>query len=156
MNCHKARKCLPDTIDGSLTPRLRVPIASHLAACAECREELRRLETTRRLLSTYGAIPAPVDFGSLAARLAVRRRGSELFLRVGRGLVVTTAAVALAAVTWQWQRPAHEPPGSPPPRFAVREVAEVQELHQAFAVQQSLAARDGLLLFAPQWVDGGR
>jgi anti-sigma factor RsiW len=156
MNCDKARRCLADLIDGSLKPRHRGSVADHLAACAECREELRRLETTRRLLSTYGAIPAPVDFGSLAARLAVRRRGSERLLRVGRGLVVTTAAVALAAVTWQWQRPTHEPPGPPPPRFAVREEAEVQELHQAFAVQQSLAARDGLLLFAPQWADGGR
>ena len=32
-------------------------------------------------------------------------------------------------------------------------VAEVEELHRSFAVQQSLGERDGLVLFAPDWVN---
>jgi hypothetical protein len=79
-----------------------------------------------------------------------------VFLRLRRGLVAGTAAIALMGITWQWQRSAYGPPVSPPSRVALRELAEVEELHQAFALQQSLDARDGLLLLAPEWAERGR
>jgi anti-sigma factor RsiW len=156
MNCRKVREWLADAVDGSLETHLRDAVASHLAACADCREEHRLLATTRHLLSTYGATRAPADFTHLATRVAVRSRRPAFLLGLGRGLAMTTAAVAVGLVAWQWQRPQPPPTELTPPQVMVREVPEVEELHEAFVVQQSLDARDGLVLFAPRWEDRRR
>jgi anti-sigma factor RsiW len=155
MNCCKARERLPDYLDGAVTQTLQDAIAAHLEACAECRQEYRLLAATRSLLSRHGAISSPIDFTYLAARLTacVPRLSPLFWLR--RGLVATTAAAALAGVVWQWSRAPELTPGHVPAGVRVKEVAEAEELHQAFAVQQSLDERDGILLFAPRWAERG-
>jgi anti-sigma factor RsiW len=154
MNCCKVREHLPDTLDGALAASVQGAVERHLESCAECREEHRVLLATRALLARHGATRIPVDLTHLAARLAVRSRRPVPALWLRRGVMVATAAAALTGFVWQWQR-APQAPGSIPPGVRVRDVAEVEELHQAFAVQQSLDERDGLVLFAPQWAERG-
>ncbi len=153
MTCHEARDRLSEYLDNELEPTTRQELAGHLEACAACREEHRLLAAACRLLSTYGPTSCPVDFTHLAARVADRDRRWWGFPSFRYGLAAVTAAAAVVVGLWQWPRPeSYLPlPGSTPPRVVVRDVAEVEELHQSFAVQQSLGARDGLVIYAAEW-----
>jgi predicted anti-sigma-YlaC factor YlaD len=154
MNCREARRRLSDYLDETLELSVRHTLSEHLEACSICREEHRLLAATRRLLSTYGESSCPVDLSYLATQRPVRARGAWFVPSLWRGLTVAGAALALAAVGWQWQRPAGEEAlSSETPRVVVRDVAEVEELHGSFAVQQSLDVRAGLVLYAPDWAD---
>lgn len=154
-DCRKARERLPDYLDGALSPALRERLAGHLSACAPCREEHRLLAAARSLLSREGGMRCPSDFTHLAERVARRATRPAPFLWLRRGLVATTAAAALAGFVWLGVRVPEGVPSATGAGVRVREVAEAEELHQAFAVQQSLDERDGLLLFAPRWAEHG-
>jgi hypothetical protein len=70
------------------------------------------------------------------------------------GFAIAGTAAALALAASQGQRPTLAPvPSGPAPRVVVRDVADVEELHRAFVVQQSLGPRDGLVFFASQWAE---
>jgi anti-sigma factor RsiW len=155
MTCREARRRLSDYLDDGLELSIRRELIDHLDACPACSEEQRLLAATRRLLSACGASPCPVDLTPLATRTPLRVREQRSISRVCRGLAAASAAVALIAVSWQWQRSAGERTVTPPAphRVVVRDVAEVEELHRSFAVQQSLGTRDGLVLFAPEWAE---
>jgi len=155
MNCRKVRECLPDYLDGVLAARTRADVAAHLEVCAECATEHRLARTAKQLLVTHGRSRSPVEFTHLARNLAPARRRWEIVLWIQRGLVTTAAAAGLLGLTWQAQRPSPQT-ATQGPRMALREVAEVDELHQEFAVERSLDARDGLVLYAPQWAQRGQ
>jgi predicted anti-sigma-YlaC factor YlaD len=163
MTCREARDRLSDYLDNDLAPAMRLAVGEHLRSCAACHEEHRLLAVTCRLLASVGSTRCPVDFTKLATEVAVRsgRRGpwrrSAPVPILRTALAGASAAVALVAVVWQWQRPmtTPEPPG-PAARVIARDVAEVEELHRSFAVQQSLDARAGLVLYAPEWAERGR
>jgi hypothetical protein len=154
MTCREAQRLLADEWGNSLQHRARRALADHLAACAACRHEQRLLAATRRLLATYGAMPCPADLTHLATRLPVHLRKRALIPRFMGGLAIVGTAAALVLAAWQWQRPPLAPPRSAAaPRLVVRDVADVEELHRAFVLQQSLGPRDGLVFFASQWAD---
>jgi anti-sigma factor RsiW len=155
MDCRKVRECLPDYLDGVLSPKTRDAVAAHLEGCAGCAAERRLSSATRQLLVTHAATRSPVDFTHLARNLAPAKRRWEIILWLQRGLVTTAAAAALFGITWQAQH-SGLPTTPSPTRVALREVAEVDELHQEFAVDKSLHDRDGLVLFAAQWAERSR
>jgi anti-sigma factor RsiW len=153
MTCREARDYQSDYLDGALPVATQGQLAQHLDGCAACQEEYRLLTNARRLLATYGAMPCPVDMTHLATQRSLRS-GARWFLPSLRGrLAMASFAVTLVFVGWQWQRSpvSPPPPQRMPPQLVVRDVAEVEEIHASFAVQQSLQGRDGLLLFAPDW-----
>jgi hypothetical protein len=154
MTCPEAQRLLSDELGNSLKQRARRLLADHLAACPACREEQRQLAATRRLLAAYGAISCPSDFTFLAARLPAHLRKRALLHRFMGGFAIAGTAAALALAASQGQRPTLAPvPSGPAPRVVVRDVADVEELHRAFVVQQSLGPRDGLVFFASQWAE---
>lgn len=157
MICREARDRLSDYLDNDMPPAARGELEDHLQACAACREEHRLLASTCRLLANLGTTPCPVDFTKLATEATLRTRSRWTFPSLPAALAAATVAAALVAAVWQWQQPltTPEPPG-PAPRVIVRDVAEVEELHRSFAVQQSLDARAGLVLYAPEWAERGR
>jgi anti-sigma factor RsiW len=146
------RECLPDYLDGVLPAGTRGVVAAHLETCAECATEHRLSKATRQLLAAHAATRSPRDFTHLALRLAPARRRWEILLWIQRGLVTTAAAAGLLGITWQAQHQP-SPPDSQGTRVALREVADVDELHQEFALEKSLDARDGLVLLAPRWAE---
>jgi anti-sigma factor RsiW len=165
MTCREARDRLSDYLDEGLNATLRRELEQHLDRCAACREEHRLLAATRQLLKTYGAVACPVDFTHLASRMPDRSAARGFSPGFRRPLMVAAAVLALAVGSWQWLRPALEP--SRPdgvarqaprvPFVSGRDVAEVEDLHRSFVVQQAVGTRGGLVLFAPEWVrDGGR
>jgi hypothetical protein len=164
MTCREARRRLSDYLDASLKARTLDELARHLDVCPDCREEYRLLAATRHLVSTYGASPCPVDFSYLATRVPLRiqpdRWWSYCWHNAGflRCLAIAGAALVVTVGGWQWRNLAAKPPwpDTTPPRIVIRDVADVDELHRSFAVQHSMGARDGLVLYAPQWVDRGR
>jgi anti-sigma factor RsiW len=159
MTCREARDRLSDYLDNLLPGTARQRLAQHLAACADCAEEYRLLAATCRLLSTYGTQPCPVDLTDLATRLPARTRRPWFSLVLLRRLAAATALAAAAVFGWQsWYRTPEGPIAPPraPRRVVVREVAEVEELHQSFTIQQSLSGQDGLVVFAPEWAERGQ
>src|SRR5579871_3828143 len=157
MTCREARDYQADSLDHGLDREARQKLAQHLDGCPACREEYRLLTKARWLLSTYGPVPCPVDFTALATRGALPVRARWPLPRLWARLALTTLLVTLGGVGWQWRREsASLPLARPrPAQLVIRDVAEVREIHEAFAVQQSLQGRDGLLLFAPDWGDRG-
>lgn len=168
MTCREARRRLSDYIDDTLNARSRQELNEHLEACPACREEHHSLAAVRRLLGAYGSPPCPVDFTHLAMRLPAPARDSWLrrislcVVRPLGVLAMMAAALALAVGGWRWVSLAVQPSGpEPSPRslaraMGPREAPEVETLHRSFAVQQSMGARDGLVLFASEWVDSDR
>jgi anti-sigma factor RsiW len=158
MTCREARRFQTDYSDGTLAMAARRKLAQHLDGCPACQEEYRLLTNARRLLATYGVMSCPVDLTRLATQRPLRSE-ARWFLPSLRGRVaMATLAVSLVLAGWQWQRAAVSPTRARrmPPQLVVRDVAEVEEIHASFAVQQSLQGRDGLLLFAPDWGERGR
>jgi predicted anti-sigma-YlaC factor YlaD len=156
MTCREARDRLSDYLDHDRALTTRRELEEHLQTCAACREEHRLLAATCRLLADLGSTPCPVDLSRIATAATVGTRRRWTFPSSRLALVAATAA-ALVAVVWPWQQPVPSPePTGPAARVIVRDVAEVEELHRSFAVQQSLDARAGLVLYAPEWAERGR
>ena len=61
----EVRDLLPELAAGTLAPDVLAMVETHLAGCAECREELELLEAIRRTF----ARPVAVDVGRIAAAL---------------------------------------------------------------------------------------
>jgi anti-sigma factor RsiW len=156
MTCREARDRLSDYLDNDLAPAARRELEDHLRACAACCEEHRLLAATCRLLSTHGPAHCPVDFTRLAIRMPAPAWRRWTFLSLRTVMATATAVVAVVVAVGQWQRPEPSPPSESGPRVIVRDVAEVEELHRSFAVQQSLDARASLVLYAPEWAERGR
>src|SRR5713101_6689674 len=112
MTCREAQRLLSDEWGNSLKHRAQRALADHLAACAACRREQRLLAATRRLLSTYGAMPCPADLTHLATGLPVHLRKRALISRFMGGLAIAGTAAALVLAAWQWQHPTLAPPAS--------------------------------------------
>ena len=158
MTCREARGYQSDYLDGALPMATQGKLTRHLDGCAACREEYRLLTNARRLLATYGAMPCPVDMTHLETRQSLRSAARWFLPRLRDRLAMATFAATLVLVGWQWQRVLVPPPRVQPMarQLVVRDVAEVEEIHASFAVQQSLQGRDGLLLFAPDWGERAR
>lgn len=158
MTCREARAYQSDSLDDTLEPGVRRKLAQHLGGCPACQEEYRLLAEARWLLSTYGASACPVDLTHLASLQPLRSRTRWSIPRLRARLAIATLALTLAPAGWLWQRASvsSRSARAMPPQLVIRDVAEVQELHESFAVQQSLQGRDGLLLFAPDWGERGR
>jgi anti-sigma factor RsiW len=74
MNCESVRDLLDDYVDGALPEEAAGEVRAHVAVCAECRQELERLES---LLTQVRALPTSVDppadmWDRIEARLAPR------------------------------------------------------------------------------------
>lgn len=92
---------------GVADPRQRAALEAHLAGCAQCREELARLEQVAGALSVLAGEPASVPFEAprsvaerLFTELAVqrRRRGRRARVWASAGAAVAAALAVLAVV----------------------------------------------------------
>src|SRR5438445_73910 len=59
MDCTRVRELLPDYSVELLSDRASQRVASHLAACGDCRRELKAMDAAVALVETYGAIEPP-------------------------------------------------------------------------------------------------
>jgi hypothetical protein len=95
-SCHDVMDRLDDHVDGALAEREAADLESHLAACAACREEARRL---RALLAGAAALPREMEprrdlWPGIAARIAALGSAG----RPGRSWWTPAALAAAAAV----------------------------------------------------------
>ncbi|MFQ5826923.1 MAG: anti-sigma factor family protein [Dehalococcoidia bacterium] len=92
---HRAKGMLSPYIDGRLTPKEQRELEEHLAACEACREELRALEVTVKLMRRLPQVAPPRSFAIAPERPLPPIRG--LWGAWG-GLRVATAMVTLLLV----------------------------------------------------------
>src|SRR5690606_39656546 len=59
LECREIRKSLGDLLDGALSPAERQGIEAHLRDCMDCREVLRELRCTCRVLGHLPREPMP-------------------------------------------------------------------------------------------------
>jgi hypothetical protein len=86
---------LAEYADGTLDPRARAEVESHLAGCPRCREELALAAEARRSLAELDDVPAPEGL-TFAVRRRARRPASS---RAGRWVAATAAAAVLVTGT---------------------------------------------------------
>ena len=95
------RKNLSPYIDGELEANAVERLEAHLAACEDCRLELRQLRATAAALHDLPEVQVTRSFVLSPERAAVRRRpltGAAAPLALGMRLAAAGVAVALAAV----------------------------------------------------------
>jgi len=88
-------------LDGALSPAARGAVESHLAGCAPCRAEQRRLSGALSTLARLPAAPGPSPYfaARLAARLADQPRGLLGLLAAWRWrLAIPAGGLAAAAL----------------------------------------------------------
>ena len=93
MKCNQIFPLLSGHLDGANSEIEERRLQQHLKTCRHCRELLARLEENDALLASQEAQP-PVD---LAARIMSQIRKEEKKPRLGKRLIVSTAATGLAA-----------------------------------------------------------
>ncbi|KPJ64600.1 hypothetical protein AMK68_01190 [candidate division KD3-62 bacterium DG_56] len=113
VNCRSARAKLCAYIDEQLPAEHRAEIEGHLAGCAACAEELRRLRDSCALIRGLDRHAPPA--GSWAAILrgvgsATQQTPHRRAWAPAAGLVVVMAGIALFVASQLW--------GPPPPRVA--------------------------------------
>ena len=105
--CKEIHRCLPDYLEGELSPQSRSDVDAHLADCAECATEVAEMEATVRLLR---GLPEPETPPMIAANVMRRIRAGETeprgLARLRRSLaavfepsfVLPASAMAVAAL----------------------------------------------------------
>lgn len=117
--CTNIREWLSAYIDDELPADRQVAVASHLAACASCREEMATLRQMETLLTAWDVPPLPArTVARFADALATRRKSRRLALP----LAWSTAAAALMLVVLL----AVYRPQDPPRQFALLPVPSMQ------------------------------
>lgn len=70
MRCGHAQKLIVAAVDGEITPERRHDLDEHVAACTECRDELR---ATTALLGALGNLPQEAAVPALVESATIRR-----------------------------------------------------------------------------------
>ena len=86
---------LLDYVEGDLDPASRGVVEAHLADCAECAEQMSRLEAGREALRGAPMLEAPAG---LLGELPERARPARRSFRPGRVIVVLAPVAAIAGV----------------------------------------------------------
>lgn len=116
--CVDIRESLSAYIDNELPAARQAVLATHLAACASCREEMATLRHMETLLTTWDVAPLPArTVARFADALAARRKKRHL----AAPLAWSTAAALALLVFLVVQRPQE-----PPRQFALVPVAARQ------------------------------
>jgi tetratricopeptide (TPR) repeat protein len=111
MTCQDVRERLDDYVDGALAEPEKLSVGTHLASCAECRDEERAL---RALLADVAALPrekAPERdlWPGIAARLRPNVAAFPRRAALWRPVTLAAAAAVLvalsSAVTWRLAQP---------------------------------------------------
>jgi Putative zinc-finger len=87
MSCKQVRSLFPAYLDEVATGSEMHMVSGHLNQCMECRSEYRKLENTRRLVSSLGRKPVPNDL-ALKIRLAVSRERSHTWRSIAQAYLV--------------------------------------------------------------------
>ena len=91
---------LPAYLDRQLSDRECVRVESHLASCAECRQELESLRWTQNLLRQVPTVPVPRPFyvreADVAPQRPARRRGTLFSMQWATAIVALLFVVVLA------------------------------------------------------------
>ncbi len=96
MNCEEVKPALIDLVFGDLDADAGISLDLHLAACADCREEERRLLALRQLAAGTQAAPSRALRERIRAALP-RRRGVRIRSLLGRPIPAYAAIAAAAA-----------------------------------------------------------
>jgi hypothetical protein len=94
-NHNKLRTLLSSYIDGEVNEQEKHRVETHLAGCAECREELESLRSTVGLLGLMPALELPRSFVLSEAPRPARQPSSFIW---GARLATSVAAVLLVAL----------------------------------------------------------
>jgi len=122
LNCRKALKALPETLDGGGSAELRAAVEEHVAACPACRREHDALRRSWELLDAVQAPPASERFS--AAVMSRVRAGSAAPQPAAAGPVhrrwwpapaMVMGLVALLAVSALLTHPRQTPGPGPAP-----------------------------------------
>jgi anti-sigma factor RsiW len=112
MNCADVRGLLQPYTDGELDLVRRLGIETHLAGCAACAEQERRLRSLRSALSSPGLYHrAPTGLRARLQRpptLSARTRIGPGRLVIAAGLLLLLGATATFAMFWPRPQPAAE------------------------------------------------
>jgi hypothetical protein len=110
VTCHDARERLSDLVDEALEAERRVEVEAHLAGCAECGSELKRLRATVAALRGLERPRAPVGFVDRVMDQVrpvpwYRRLGAWLFLplavKLPAGAAAAAAVAGLTLLVWE-------------------------------------------------------
>jgi anti-sigma factor RsiW len=112
MTCASTRRHLQHYLDDRLAVRAASGVATHLAECAACREDLRLLQAVRAGASSLGYVREPERLTrSIMARVAAFERqraiaahGARFALRLADALLATALA-SLATVLFLLTQP---------------------------------------------------
>ncbi len=153
MRCYQARRLLSAYLDDEVDPHLRVPLQSHLAGCASCSAELRKLrEQWEALAECDPAPPLPADLWRRVLR-AVDEAERVPWYRRHRARLLQAACVAGSVVLGfsggamlSWKYPAGEAGSS---NLSMGEGMLVAEAFDANAFGLS-EGKEGLLQCVPK------
>jgi anti-sigma factor RsiW len=129
MNCDRAKKSLPEYLDGALASAARFAVEAHLNACAACRTECETQRRLSRLLTTMPRRQLGPEFdAALSARLreldatpptlasrieAIRDRLRVRFPLDWRVIAAPAALAALCLGLWRpWTPSTQDPPAA--------------------------------------------
>src|SRR5580704_13197675 len=102
MNCDEADRFLDAYLDGELEPAKQAELEEHLAGCAACQENLRRLSQFRSFLTAnLPHYPAPPGLkNKVVAKLEVQKKSNIIAL--GRQPWLYAAALAIIGLAVAW------------------------------------------------------
>jgi len=116
MNAHPG-DLLSALLDGELTPGEETGVRTHLATCAECQGELRRIGEARTVVRDLPAVDPPFGFYERMVRPKQR------WARAGVAALVGAAAVSVGVLAFAAPREPHVSP----------HVAQLVDTHTASA-----------------------
>ena len=159
MNCNRVRDLLPDYSMDMLEGRERHDVQAHLAACEECRTELRAQDAVVALIEEHGARQPPPGLfngvrNAIASGTVVRERApwwSFIYTGPARAAAMSLALGALALGIFF-------PVGSPVPvggdllPLHISDGAPVQTTALASSIRQhAMSATEGPLADRVAW-----
>jgi predicted anti-sigma-YlaC factor YlaD len=98
MRCEQAGEMMSARLDGRLDDIGTNLLAEHMAECAPCQAEWRRLQTLDHLLVSAPMVPAPVSLRVLVLARLSRREQARRAIFGGTALALGTVALALLAL----------------------------------------------------------
>jgi len=147
--CHWVRSVLSAHLDGELKSSTAQAVRRHLKRCPACRDHLRQLEETWRLLDAADAPPLRPGFtGRMMKRIVeekaleqmeARLRPQRIRRRALRAVTGLAAGLAIGFALYGWTGRLHEP-NSPVEREVCRHVGflEDADLLDKIAVIQAI------------------